>query len=77
MKGRNFCDGVNRDGTDCGRKLPSLSSGVRIRTRCHVHKNQSYEERQARRRAREEREGRAAERWQQRQERQQQQRGAQ
>ena len=60
----NYCDGVNRDGRDCGRKLPELRSGIRLRTRCHIHRDQTYEEKQARRRAREEREGRAAERQQ-------------
>lgn len=69
MKGRNFCDGVNRDGSDCGRKLPSLPSGVRLRTRCHIHRSQTWEEKKARRRAKEEREGRAAERQQKRWER--------
>lgn len=66
MRGRNFCDGVTVDGRDCGRKLPSLDSGIRLRTRCHAHKYQTWEERQARRRAREEREARAAERAQNR-----------
>lgn len=66
MRGRNFCDGVNVDGRSCGIKLPSLPSGVRVQTRCHHHRRQTYEEAQARRRAREEREGRAAERQQER-----------
>jgi hypothetical protein len=66
MNGRNFCDGVTADGRDCGIKLPSLPSGVRVRTRCHHHERQTYEERAARRRAREEREARVFERQQER-----------
>jgi hypothetical protein len=40
-----FCEATNRDGRPCGNRVPTLPSGVRLRTVCKLHARLRRQER--------------------------------